>query len=98
MRRRQSFRFAERTQCGGKNRCRALYGLWLGEAAGGGQAGFCDCKTAGAAGACGEVIKVFNANIFVKTIFIEYNGLKKLCVIYVNKKFLSRIFLKLFLL
>ena len=88
MRRRQSLRFAERTQCGDENRCRALYGLWLGEAAGGGQAGFCDCKAAGAAGDSGEVIKVFDANIFVKTIFIEYNGLKKLCVIYVNKKFL----------
>ena len=55
-------------------------------------------RSGGAAGDSGEVIKVFNANIFVKTIFIEYNGLKKLCVIYVNKKFLSRIFLKLFLL
>lgn len=65
MRRRQSLRFAERKQCGGENRCRALYGLWLGKAAGGGQAGFCDCKAAGAAGDSGESVKKeFNDRYF----------------------------------
>ena len=55
VRRRQSLRFAERTQCGGENRCRALYGLCLGEAGGRGQTRFCDCKTGGAAGDSGEI-------------------------------------------